>query len=142
MVEGGGVVGLIPELEPSTIGAWVLLSLSASKALLLWLAIGLAGSCPLAGDEQSLETPFESRATPLLFRFLEGLLDLSGVGGASLGGMIVFLREKKAVREVCGGMEMKEWGDHICVLPVAVSFQCFWINGQAAVTACPLIQKH
>jgi hypothetical protein len=111
MVEGGGVVGLVPELGPSTIGAWVLLSLSASKALLLWLAIRLAGSCPLAGDEQSigaLKTSFEPGATPLLFRFLEGLLDLSGVGGASLGGMVGLLRGKKAAREVCGGTEMKE----------------------------------
>jgi len=111
MVEGGGVVGLIPELGPSTIGAWVLLSWSASKALLLWLAIGLAGSCPLAGDEKpigAVKTPFESGATPLLFRFLEGLLDLSGVGGASLGGMIGLMRGQRAVREVCGGMEMEE----------------------------------
>jgi hypothetical protein len=51
---------------------------------------------------------FGRGATTLLFRFVEGLLDLSGVGGASLGGMIVFLQEKKAVREVCGGIEMKE----------------------------------
>ena len=111
MVEGGGVVGLTPELGPSTIGARVLLSWSASKALLLWLAIGLSGSCPLAGDEKpigALKTSFESGATTLLFRFLEGLLDLSGVRGTSLGGMIVLLRGKKAVREVCGGMEMKE----------------------------------
>ena len=111
MVEGGGVVGLIPELGPSTTGAWVLLSWGATKALLLWLIIGLAGSCPLAGDEGpigALKTPFESGATPLVFRFLEGLLDLSGVGGASLGGMVGLLRGKKAAREVCGGMEMKE----------------------------------
>ena len=97
MVEGGGVVGLIPELGPSTTGAWVLLSWGATKALLLWLIIGLAGSCPLAGDEQSisaLKTSFGPGATPLLFRFLEGPLDLSGVGGASLGGMIGWLRGK------------------------------------------------
>ena len=89
----------------------MLLSWGATKALLLWLVIGLAGSCPLTGDEEptgALKTSFKSGATPLLFRFLEGLLDLSGVGGASLGGMIGLLRGKKAAREVCGGMEMKE----------------------------------
>jgi len=55
------------------------------------LTNGFAGSWALADEEEPFGV-FEASgalvAMPLLFRFLEGLLDLFGVGGASLFDMM------------------------------------------------------